>query len=184
MKINKVVLVVSVLLGVGFSAWAADPLSDRLWSSLFNPVSGAPGLGGEVNGNGAGWWVEVYNVTDNASTGGNTSASLGWVSGYGYAVNTFSFGPATEGDSVALRLWNNSNPLAATYRIDSATLSLPNLIDANPVNPGDTDVTFNMTGSTWQAVPEPATALLFAIGGFGAWLVRRNKLSSKYGTDA
>jgi len=35
-----------------------------------------------------------------------------------------------------------------------------------------------------QVVPEPATALLFGIGGFGAWLVRRNKLSSKYGTDA
>lgn len=30
-----------------------------------------------------------------------------------------------------------------------------------------------------QVVPEPATFLLFGIGGIGAWLIRRNKLKSK-----
>lgn len=33
--------------------------------------------------------------------------------------------------------------------------------------------------STWQAVPEPATFLLFGIGGFGAWIARRNKRNAE-----
>lgn len=32
-------------------------------------------------------------------------------------------------------------------------------------------------------IPEPATALLFGIGGVGAWLVRRNKFKAKEGVD-
>jgi len=39
-------------------------------------------------------------------------------------------------------------------------------------------------GGDWQAVPEPATFLLFGIGGMGAWLIRRNKLKSKEEADA
>lgn len=33
-------------------------------------------------------------------------------------------------------------------------------------------------------IPEPATALLFGLGGMGAWLLRRNKLKSKEDMDA
>ena len=31
----------------------------------------------------------------------------------------------------------------------------------------------------YAAIPEPATALLFGLGGIGAWLLRRNKLKSR-----
>ncbi len=36
----------------------------------------------------------------------------------------------------------------------------------------------------YAAIPEPATALLFGLGGFGAWLFRRNKLKSAEEKDA
>jgi hypothetical protein len=49
----------------------------------------------------------------------------------------------------------------------------------------DGDATYKTTTlSDWQAVPEPATALLFGIGGMGAWMVRRSKLKSKEEADA
>jgi hypothetical protein len=51
-------------------------------------------------------------------------------------------------------------------------------------NPGGLDGGLTSAGGGWQAVPEPATALLFGIGGMGAWLFRRNKLKSKEEADA
>jgi hypothetical protein len=32
------------------------------------------------------------------------------------------------------------------------------------------------SSNTWQAIPEPTTFLLFAMGGFGAWLLRRKNM--------
>ena len=34
------------------------------------------------------------------------------------------------------------------------------------------------------AIPEPATALLFGLGGLGAWLFRRNKIKTKEASDS
>lgn len=45
-------------------------------------------------------------------------------------------------------------------------------------------VNSGLVGGGWQVVPEPATALLFGIGGMGAWLFRRSKLKSKEESDA
>ncbi|MFA7369319.1 MAG: PEP-CTERM sorting domain-containing protein [Kiritimatiellales bacterium] len=171
MKKMKIMLVASLLMVIGFSAQAADSTIDRLWSSQFTTASG---LGGEVDGVGTGWWVEIFNVTDNASTAGNTAASLGWVTGFGYVEDAFQF-TATESDSVRMRLFNNANPLNATFRIDSAAQTLANLDNLTSPGPTDLNVTFDFTSSTWQAVPEPATFLLFGMGGMGAWLVRRRK---------
>jgi hypothetical protein len=57
--------------------------------------------------------------------------------------------------------------------LSSVVLALP---DAPEVaGPTDINVNFDFTGQTWQAIPEPATVLLFGIGGMGAWLLRRRQ---------
>ncbi|MEI8207421.1 MAG: PEP-CTERM sorting domain-containing protein [Kiritimatiellales bacterium] len=47
--------------------------------------------------------------------------------------------------------------------------------------------TYSLEGIVYKlsvnAIPEPATALLFGLGGFGAWLFRRNKLKSNVELD-
>lgn len=168
-------LIATLLIAVQFSTYAADSAIDRTWSSLFTTT---PGLGGEVDGAGANWWVEIFNTTDNATTAGGTSETLGWFSGFGYVVDEFQFS-ATETDSVFMRLYNNTNPLAATLRIDSAIQTLPNLDNLTAPAPENLKVTFNFGSSTWQAVPEPATFMLFGMGGFGAWLIRRKNRKSE-----
>lgn len=66
--------------------------------------------------------------------------------------------------------------------LDSTKKSIP---DAGGNNLADYSLaTVSGTWQNVQAIPEPATFMLFGIGGFGAWLVRRNKLNSKYGADA
>jgi hypothetical protein len=185
-------IIITVLLLAGLLAHAGT--IDRMWSSLFTL---APTLtSGEVDGTGIGWWVEVYNFTDDAIATGNTTASLGWSTGFGYVIAgpapdfNFAFS-ATETDQVYMRLYNGPTVSGTPYNgesgwyIQSATLTLVDIVDdINPPSPGQTDVTFNFSGQSWQAVPEPATALLFGIGGMGAWMVRRNKLKSKEEADA
>ncbi len=174
MKKVKVMLAVSLLIAIGFSAHA-DSTIDRLWSSLYVDIPA--GLGGDVNNDGIGWWVEVWNVTDSAATAGNTTTTIGWLDGFGYGVDPFQF-TATEADSVLLRLYNNANPGLATFKIDSAFQALANLDNLAAPGPNALDVQFDFSSSTWQAVPEPATFLLFGMGGIGAWLVRRkNRMS-------
>ncbi len=51
------------------------------------------------------------------------------------------------------------------------------LTDMDPIGPPATADSFNAGNikTSTQVVPEPATALLFGIGGIGAFIVRRNK---------
>jgi hypothetical protein len=175
---KKLALIFMVLFVV-YSVQAAT--IDRNWTSKF--TAALTFTGSEDPLDGAGWWVEVFNQTDDAATSGNTTATLGWADGFGYVVNTFTFGPATEADSVLLRLYNNANPFAATHYIDSATQILADLDDLLPPSPGATDVTFNFSSSSWQAVPEPATAMLFSVGGMGAWMLRRRKQQAQIEAD-
>ncbi len=69
--------------------------------------------------------------------------------------------------------------VATNYAIiDSSVFNVGN--NPNPINysPNLSGSTISINGN-WQAIPEPTTFLLFAMGGFGAWLVRRNKLKVK-----
>ena len=72
-------------------------------------------------------------------------------------------------DKIYSVIFNSSDVLTATRWavIDSAVAT----VSFSPFNynPG------GVVAGDWQAVPEPATALLFGIGGIGAWLIRRDK---------
>lgn len=177
---KKIILTLALLAGTIVSA---DTL-ERTWS-FFDIYEVAPAwTGSEVDGDGAGWFTEIYNQTDGSGVAGNTTASLGWLTVLGgYTINPYTF-LATEADSVALRLYNAATIGAATFYIDSGYVSLSDLDDVNPPSSGDLAVNFDFTGQSWQAVPEPATALLFGIGGLGAFIVRRNKLRAKEEADA
>ena len=83
-----------------------------------------------------------------------------------------------------MRLYNAPTIGAATFYVDSGYISLPDLDDVNPPSTTDLAVNFDFTGQSWQAVPEPATALLFGIGGLGAFIVRRNKKKAQEEADA
>ncbi len=179
----KKAIAIALLLSVVCSSHAA--VDERLWSSLLNTTV-TDTLGIEGAGVGAGWYTQVINLTDSSQTAGKNDVSLGWVSP-SYWLNLFQFS-ATEEDDVVLRLYNNANAGMATFFIDSQTLSL---LDLNPTDdptyiPGlnDLNVDFNFSGQSWQAVPEPATALLFGIGGLGAFIVRRNKKKAQEEADA
>lgn len=170
------------------SAHAA--VTDQLWQSL---ITEAPGFGTETGNEGVSWWVEVWDTTSlnyPLMSVENTVPSVGFTTaaGYnGYLINTFDF-TATETDDVILRLYNGATTDGTTYNgesgwfIESAAVTLADL--EAPIGGTDLDVAFDFSGATWQAVPEPATFLLFGIGGFGAWLLRRNKLKAKEEADA
>jgi hypothetical protein len=72
---------------------------------------------------------------------------------------------------------------AINYVMATSTQNNSLNMDLNGVNGGTSStLTFAQLGATADpfspagvAIPEPATALLFGIGGVGAWLLRRNK---------
>jgi len=189
---KKIVLMLA-LSAVCFSARA--DLLDRSWIATALGVTATDPNVNMTTGEAVGWYCEVFNVTDaghvfggladwNSAfstvaldmSGGEPGISpLGdFYEGYGYALNAAIFGPATDSDTVQFILYNNAVKGSAGYYIASANLLLPDVQDGTPA-PGETDVTFNFDSSTWQAIPEPATFLLFGIGGMGAWLLRRRQ---------
>lgn len=150
-------------------------------------------FGGD-SGYGNGWLVALYKDVDkdgwDASTisliDGSTDSDdvyLGMTttlfSGTGYEQWATSFsapaGALATSDNIVSVLFNASTLSGASlYKYDTA-------FTGGSVGPGGayqlpaTDVPANYTVtqlSSWQAVPEPATAMLLALGGGLAWLVR------------
>jgi hypothetical protein len=153
----------------------------------------------------SGWLVALYedvskdgwDATSISSTGLTDSddAYLGEtalldVGKSSFWIDSFSApaGSLALGDRVYSVLFNASTMVAATqYKVTTMTDGLyaggGNAWFELPSS--DIDATYTTTTmSTWQAVPEPATFLLFGIGGIGAWIIRRNKLKSKEEADA
>ncbi len=82
------------------------------------------------------------------------------------------------GEDVYSVVYNAANIADATQAIviDSSAFTLaasdPGVYSVSSVN------------NSWVAVPEPATALLFGIGGLGAFVIRRNKRKAQEEADA
>ena len=110
-----------------------------------------------------------------------------------FSINLTALGtasPSVTADSF-VQLWNSTsnttwNSLSNSIAINS-TINLGNIsgyqyyvvqVQANAVKLGadaaGEDIRF--TTADIQAIPEPATVLLFGMGGFGAWMLRRNNL--------
>jgi len=179
---KKTTLITTVVLLAVLSTVTHAGLVERQWSYSWDfLISSAPALTDtESDGDGAGWYATIYNSTDVAEVSGGTANTLGWATGFGYVVNDFNF-DATEADSVVLRLYNNTvGSSAGVYSyIDSDIIVLSDIADdVNPPLSTEVTVSFDMSGSSWQAVPEPATAMLLALGGGLAWLVRLRQRSS------
>jgi hypothetical protein len=74
-----------------------------------------------------------------------------------------------NGDKIYSVIFDSADSLTATkWAVIDSALATVSFTTFN-YNPG------GVAAGDWQAVPEPATALLFGLGGFGAWLIRRNK---------
>ena len=130
------------------------------------------------------WIVRIYESTNSTinfsnllPTGDDTYTSNQFAfssSGLadGFSKKTIS-GPLniSDGDKIYSVIFDSSNILTATRWavIDSSVATVSYTPNPFNYNPG------GVAAGDWQAVPEPATALLFSIGGIGAWLVRRNR---------
>jgi hypothetical protein len=170
-------LIVSAILIAGLAQAAV--IEERTWVVNY-PNIAPPLLGTEVDGDGAGWWVEVSNVTDHVTV----IASVDYLPfGYSSFDGGYMLGDAvylqipvltTEGDSFQISLWNNANKGLATMVVMSQVYTTSDIVDGIP-GIGDLDVTVSWSGSVWQAVPEPATMGLFGLGAIGTFLIRRKK---------
>jgi len=135
----------------------------------------APVLPADPTG-GTGWYVGLLNSTSDLELDVKPGGALN--TGTFLVVPWVTANALVEGQSVYYHIINAAN----TWEIYSQAAILPD-IDGT-VGPGDNNVTLSFSGQSWQAVPEPATALLFGIGGLGAFIVRRNKKKAQEEADA
>jgi hypothetical protein len=94
-------------------------------------------------------------------------------------------GIVTPGNFTAYSVIFNASTFASASQYIIVDATKKSIGDASGINL----VTYSLGSNSgaWkniQAIPEPATALLFGIGGMGAWMVRRSKLKSKEEADA
>jgi hypothetical protein len=131
------------------------------------------------------------NTADDVWTGYAFNWNSGGLDGLG--ADVISFSDTTWGinaaDKIYSVIFNNSSVANQTgsgyFAIIDNTLATASYPAGNMnYNPGGVVGGLQGSGGDWQAVPEPATALLFGIGGMGAWMVRRSKLKSKEEADA
>ena len=185
---KKIALAIIITL-MGLSCFSADQLN---WYNTLIIVDSGGSAVLESNS----WLVRMYKDGGNGTIdfasglpGGddtwlNLEANFGGlgVDGYFNAIfQTGSFGSLLPNDDVYSVVFNASSYGAATAFavIDNGLFSMPSSFD--PPKNYDTG---GVLAGDWQAVPEPATALLFGIGGLGAFIVRRNKQKAQEEADA
>ncbi len=188
MKKIAVIAMVAVLMSVSQASqvsWGNDP-------EIFD------WLGVEIPGSST-WIIRMYESVDasiNFGVSGGVATNLlddtwggiefswidGGLPGLGVAVinNSDTTYNLAQNDNCYSVLFNSSSfATASRFVIIDNSLAAANYVGGDfSYNPG------GASAGDWQAVPEPATALLFGIGGMGAWMIRRNKLKSKEEADA
>ena len=109
---------------------------------------------------------------DQAWIGGfNNGGTYEWIAaGGGGAITT------THWDTT----WNQPQPKAANYGVAWMFGSYGNVLTTEPT----ASTNFSNAVVQYGVIPEPATVLLFGIGGIGTWMLRRNKVQSKEEMDA
>mgnify|MGYP003573283988 CR=1 FL=1 len=140
----------------------------RTYNSLFTAAN-VPLTGTEVDGDGFGWAVS-FDSSTLGEVDETTALTLGWITGFGYTVNAGSF-TVNELDTVSAVLYDAPSSGSALNFIVSAPVVVPDLTD--PIAPGSNEVTFDFSGSSWEAIPEPATIGLMGIAGLGMFLARK-----------
>lgn len=120
------------------------------------------------------------NTADDVWTGIQFNWNSNGADGFGLAeiFNTDTLYGINEGNSIYSVIFNNSPNSGYFAIVDNVlkTVSYPAGLmtyDAGGVNGG------LKPGGDWQAIPEPATFMLFGLGGMGAWLIRRKNRMSK-----
>jgi hypothetical protein len=182
MKKHLLILAITAITSSAFASldWYYDALTmgsgyqDGWLVQMYQDVDGSSDLSTLVfytNGSNSGGDVFTSISTSVIDDGGDYYFDKGNIGTPGqFYAYTVIFNASTFGD-------------ATQYIIgDSSSSLLPN---TDGINNGE--YTLTSVAGTWQniqAVPEPATFMLFGIGGVGAWLVRRNKLKAKEEADA
>ena len=176
-KMKKITVTLLATVVISVSSYAADQLNWFNSAQLLDDSGSAVTLAND-------WVLRMYKSTDasiNFSAGDVTGDDVylnleismndnpiadGWLY---YEITDGNFGDLTGSDSVYSVIFNNSSYASATKYaiIDSGLFSMPTSFDP----PKDYDTGGTIAGD-WQAVPEPATAMLLALGGGLAWLVR------------
>jgi hypothetical protein len=169
MKALKYVLAIAVIASV---ATADITFDGEAWNYTINSITTTPDIGGG-NDPAIGavtWAAELLRVSDDTVL--ETTSILGYQGpGVGYFVQGLVTDPIVEGTTVYMTLYNNIDANSATYFMESAPYDLQDL--DNPWSSPADQVNIDFSGSSWVAVPEPATIGLMGIAGIGMFLARR-----------
>ncbi len=166
---KKLVLIVTVAV-VSLMAKADTTYDGDMWTYQFQAITSTADIGGGNDpATGAlSWTAVLYAGSDDSVLG--TTTIIGYQgTGTGYYIQGFG-SLVTEGKTVYMTAYNAATVGEATYALTSDSLDLQDL-NAPWSSPAE-NVDLDFGSSSWQAVPEPATAMLLALGGGLAWLVR------------
>lgn len=145
-----------------------------------NGIADGVGVGGVTTGDDVVWGsFTITEIGDEANTFSTYAHFASNIQNYQQAfVSGNVYARIFQDNAIGAGDWYFSSPILALSDITGN--NLPQEIELA----GSAMQSINVGAGTAQVVPEPATFLLFGIGGMGAWLLRRNKIKSREQADA